>query len=898
MKVKNSLVPAVVIFFVFSVVFSTKVLVGNDYPLISKSVATDSLRLPQTWKSDSANLGEYSVSTLWAWPMNFAYGLLFNLGLDFWIIERALGLLPILVLGYWGINKLLRHEGIRPDARKLASLFYLLNTYIILVIDGGQLAIGLSYAWMPIAYWRFKKSLKEGFKSKLISGLAVAVLGFFDVRFLYPLAILLTLDFFLGVFFREKDKAIKYSSSWVISGLISVVVLVALNFYWIWLSFVAKAPTLPAGFERLAGAESLSFASLLHSLFLVQPHWYQNIFGRIANIPPLFVVVPILVFLAPVVNRRSKRVGYWLLVALLGVFLVKGSQPPLGEVYKWIFANIPGFSLFRDPTKFFFLIAISYTVLLANTFQGLFSKFPKHKNYFGVLFFGFLFVFVSPVWLDKMNGILSSRVDQDKYLSLNQRLENDSEYGKVLWVPRRPPLGYSSVLHPEVAASETVQARPFAVGVVGTYELYNFLRRPYVGPLLAASGFKYLVYPDPGRQGTDLKQDQIDYYNWFVGKIDSYDWSTKIDGLTTFEVEGNKGLIYPSLNNTIVVGSDDLYFGAAEDILETGFVFVEEHPGLLVSLVENDYLPILLNKKTETDLAVNLIEEPDFIFPAKYLDFSPNGQRWWKRETIDLISWRGFLQQKYGIDNVDFDYLGGWAVAEGETRFVLPDALEKDGVLLARILTSREGGSLRFFQGSRPIGGVVTKQTAESYIYYEGGEVDGVTETLNFSESNFLWVEIGEVSKGERIEIATSGNLNAINTLTIVDSQEWSFVKERTRLLVDEGRVFDASGFFESSNKTTNEVSLEYTRISPTKYSVKVSNVKSPTIVVFTQKYDTLWKLDNIEPIPVYSVFNGFVVDRDGTYLLEYSAQRHVLLGFVVSLVSFVVISLTLLLKT
>lgn len=56
---------------------------------------------------------------------------------------------------------------------------------------------------------------------------------------------------------------------------------------------------------------------------------------------------------------------FFALLALLGVFLSKQVAPPGGVIYKILFEYFPGFSAFREASKFFVLIAMSYSVMIA-----------------------------------------------------------------------------------------------------------------------------------------------------------------------------------------------------------------------------------------------------------------------------------------------------------------------------------------------------------------------------------------------------------------------------------------------------------------------------------------------------------------------------------------------------
>lgn len=875
----------------FRVIFSSSPLVGSDYPYISPEVAVESLHLPQTWKSLAGNMGEYAVSTLWAWPVNVLYGLFAKIGLDFWVYERALALLPILVLGYWGIKKLLIFEGIIGMAAELASLFYLANTYFLLVIDGGQLAIGLAYAWFPTVYLQFIKSLKEDLASKLIAGICITILGFFDIRFVYIFATLAFVRFIYDVaIFRGKD--IRASlKSWVQAGLVTTLVLVGLNAYWILPAFFAKPPQLPTGYGRVMQTFFLNFTTISHSFFLVQPHWYKNIFGQVAPVGAEFVFIPILAYLSAIFIPRDRKVGFWLLASVVGIFLVKGSSPPFGQVYNWLFANIPGFYMFRDSTKFFFITALSYSVLIGFLFSALSKVDIKYKSVLPFVFISYIIFTIRPVWLGRMTGLLNLPRDTQAYSDLNNVIKADGSYGKVLWVPRRTPLGYSSDLHPNVETLELVEDRPFAASVVGTYELFNFLRRPYIGQLLANSGFRYLVYPFPDEAREQVKDDQKDYYLWFLRKLDLYDWTQRLPAeIPSFSIKQTKDRIYPFADSVVIVGSDDIYSKANQEILsERAYIFAEEYPGLLETILQKKSVKIVLNNKSQVDLAADLLPKEDLVFPAQFFDFSPNESGWWKRETLDLISWRGFLQQKYGIDNLDFDFQGGWAVAEGARDAFIPNSQKTNGKLLARVMFSSKGGRVSFYQNGSLVGSTDTKVDDNPIVSYEGGEVNGEVQTLNFEKSNFMWVEVGEYKANLPVQIKTEGDINVVNALAFASNDDWDKAVSRALSIVEAGQlaIFGEDSFdLVNPDDVRLSPSIKYQKLTPTHYKISVSDLENPTFIIFSEAYDKNWKLNEQGAVPVFSLVNGFWVEENGEYDLYYGPQRYVFPGLVIVVIT------------
>jgi hypothetical protein len=93
----------------------------------------------------------------------------------------------------------------------------------------------------------------------------------------------------------------------------------------------------------------------------------------------------------------------------------------------------------------------------------------------------------------------------------------------------------------------------------------------------------------------------------------------------------------------------------------------------------------------------------------------------------------------------------------------------------------------------------------------------------------------------------------------------------------------------------------EYKKISPTKHVIKISNATKPYILSFAESYDPLWAVhtedDNknftASNVPLYSMINGFYINKTGDYILtiEYEPQKWFTEGVLVSLATLIVLT-------
>ena len=941
----------IVLFFVFFRFFIPGPRVANDYPYTYSESLREGFALPSTWLTRvGEGMGEYSILTMWSWPIDLLYGFGAKLGLSFDILERLLGLVLIVLTGAFSINKLLKSYRITAWAASVSSLFYLTTTYLVLLIDGGQFGIALAYAFFPLSFLTIKKAPKGSLKDRLLAGLGVSILGFFDIRFVYVL-LMLSFFWFSYEFVLLSNDRIIFFKSLLATLIVTVLVFGCLNFYWILPLGLANSNSLSANFSRLTETSFLSFATWKHTLLLLQPHWHNNVFGKVTDLKIEFVLIPILAFLAPVLVkmnpsslklRRFKEIIFWILVALVGIFLAKGSNPPFTSVYPWLFANIPGFSLFRDPTKFFFLVALSYSALLGVTIDEISGKLAKlklknkfFKSYqrswpglayilnpksFIILLTIYLLFLVRPVWLGRMTGTFSEPIYQKEYEEINKILQNDNKFSRILWIPTKAPLGYSSPTHTSVEASRIVAKRPFAAGVVGTYEIFNFLREsPYMEELFDIASVGYIAYPYPDTRREELKQDNVDYYYALLDQLTNLPWiEGKISDppVPVLKVKNSQDHFFIANNTFLVVGSDRIYNDLARiegfKLSNNALIFAEEQPAVGNTCKDRPCTVILYDKK-EADFAANFIDQSNFIFPSQNLNFDPSisSERvgwpasrsfsggWWKREAADLIWWRNFLQQKYGIDNQDFDFGGGWAIAEGNRKLdVRNKKLENGNILLARVMESIRGGKVEFFQGKQKIGEVDTKIEEPEKVEIKLTGYQGIPDQVfEYDKADFVWYEIGKlVENNKALIIKTQGDINVINSLAVLTEDELTRIYE----LIHRYKIYDWDELDEIQKdklfKTEHEVKVVYQGVNPTHYKIKVEGVTKPVTLAFSETYDPLWEITNSATgeksgsYPLYSLINGFYVEKDGEYDIYFSPQKYVYPGLAISSITLFVI--------
>ncbi len=868
------LATCIIILSCFWIFWSPGIRVATDYHLSSK-VGLLSI-FPWSWREFEVGdgLGEYTAVTLWSQPLLSLSSLLNFTFVGDEVPTKIIGAI-ILIGGILGIWKLLDYFKLGNWGKCLASVFFILNSFFLLMFDGGQFSLNLAYVSIPYALLAFIKLVESGlWQDRVKFTITILLISSLDIRILFLSVIILGL-YLLGkilVKFKARE-TVKLFKNLYLSVLFTGVILVGFHAYWLLPSFIAKSPSLPLTYDRLDQVRFLSFSSIAHSLFLQQPHWYKNIFGHISQPQFEFILIPILVFLSPILIKRNRWITFWLGVALLGVFLSKGSQDPLSGIYLWLFSYFPFFSVFRDPVKFYFLTALAYSVLIGFTTDAI-TKLQRINRITSLsiklapkLILLYLIILINPMYLGQMLGMISQPVNLEKYRGMANILRADSSFSRVLWLPFSQPLSYSSLAHPLLEASRLSTKRPFAIGTVGTYETNNFLREaPYMGEIFDVAGIGYIVNPylDPRRD--DMHPDNIKYYYTFLDQLSRRPWLTRLENpyIPVLKTKQHQDKFFVSSNTWWVIGSDNIYNQATTSanlrLANNAMIFVEESPGLGNRIDELSDVKVILNNKTNTDFAASFIDPLKLIFPAKSLNFSPDKSGWWKREAADLVSWRAFLRSKYNIDNLDFDLGGGWAIGEGKLELrIMNYELRQDKILLARVMESSRSGELKYYQDGKLLGQINTKN----------------------QENNVRWFEVGRLNSDRALTIVSEGDINVVNALAVLDKNEWLGYQDKAKELQERVVTFD-----EKNAQNISQPAVRYEQINPTKYKVIISNLTQSAFLVFSQNYDGLWKIDNQPSLPVYSLLNGFRVDKNGEYTVEFEPQKYIIPGLIVTAIT------------
>lgn len=361
-----------------------------------------------------------------------------------WIIsERVFWYIPFLLVGTFASIFLVKTMFPKCWFWLLTPIIFLTNTYILLITGGGQMGVAMAYAVAPLVLAQFVRLVhKPTFRRAIVTGLALSLIILFDPRITYVIL--------LGVLLY-----------WVMTprsvGFLIIPFILAVLIHAFWLLplvvfHVNPIESLGSAFNSIASVKFFSFADFSHALSLLHPNWPQNLFGKTSFLQPEFLLIPILAFSSLLfMSQRSdnrKTVTFFALVAISGVFLSKGANPPAGGIYLWLFAHVPFFNVFRDPTKFYLLTALAYSMLIPVALD----RIGKKKAFISIVFVLFWLVTIRQAVTGQLGGTFTTHTVPSEYEVL-KNIINQPDYFRTFWVPSIQRYGFSTFMHPAIDAA-------------------------------------------------------------------------------------------------------------------------------------------------------------------------------------------------------------------------------------------------------------------------------------------------------------------------------------------------------------------------------------------------------------------------------------------------------------
>lgn len=563
-------IPFIVIFFIILLVFRTwfisSEIIGGDWPFYHPTIIKSFNFLPPIWSQAHGNgLGgtilSYGIDTYL-----YLTGTIFSniLGIPWNITYKIVWFGLFILICFSGSFKLYKKTTNSKDIifASVAGLIYTTNSYILMAVGGGQMGIALAYSIFPYVVFFLISTLDslgdkwfKLIKNSICLSLFFALQALFDPRIAYISAGLILFFIISELIKREKSEIRLFNLfKIIIVFLIVGIVTLLLSAFWIFpLAFVQNISSGSLGLSSSVHEvlKFYSFAKFENTLSLLHPNWPENIFGKVAFMKPEFLLLAILAFLPLVLRKEKNRTVLLLsLISLVGIFLAKGNNPPFGTVYEFLFSHLPGFIVFRDPTKFYFLIAMSFAILIPHGLEILTTQITRNnksqsniRKFIPLIFFLLLWsILCIPALTSSLSGTFNQNQPADEYKALSSSIGKEQQFFRTLWVPRQSRLADPSAIHPTVEAQPLLKATDAA-------QLKSIFAKKIIQEYLSDRAIKYIILPYDtyGEIFLDDRKYSEKEREKYKKVLDNTYWLKKIqdDNLTIYKLSQNpKGLFF------------------------------------------------------------------------------------------------------------------------------------------------------------------------------------------------------------------------------------------------------------------------------------------------------------------------------------------------------------------
>lgn len=613
------------------------------------------------------NFGQINIQIPFL-PFVSCWSFLVNHGFTYDFAAKITFFIPIAIIGFlspfvWGI-------AVFKDSfiSFVVALFYGTTTYF-LIRQSSHLPVAFVYACAPLLLLLLAKALEYNkFKNWFLLIVAYCICVCYEVR----ITLLVSLLLFIYILIVSGIKP--YAKNMFISCL----VFLGLNLYWMLpvivggssqeISRVAFRGIFGNWLFSLPGALALFDSSwtggYLNMSFIPQPiPWY------FFAIPGLSVVAP---FLSTSIDRLEKqRILFFLVILAIGIFLTKQAAPPFGGLYQWLYYHLPGFSLFREASKFYLLSAIGYAGLLGYSLKSLkayaCSKYSRFVFYSGACVVCILaLINLSPLANGDLGTLFVPRTKPSDYKLVDNFIQSKGGFFRTLWVPMPSRWGFFSTPHPIVSAVAMIDLGKVyktaadwqSDSLPSEDRIASLLSWPFFQSSCDLSSIKYVIVPLK-----DVANDD-NFYIFFGGKIKPYkrqleklSWLKQVDigaqRVSVYENMGFRPHFYTSDNVPTLqrelpyneIASDARnpaeYHLKLKNVSSPVYVNLSEkfHPGWrlrlgafkLTQVFKNDYfLPDRFHSRTDVDLNIFYLDLPAIKHSA------PNSIKVNQDGTVDL----------------------------------------------------------------------------------------------------------------------------------------------------------------------------------------------------------------------------------------------------------------------
>jgi len=540
--VASLLIPLILIYWRWF--FTLDVFTYGDWWWYFRDTATSWLSIPQVWLH--SGFGSVDIGLSQYLIVKLLYPVL-SLFWDFPMFDRFVFLLPSVIFpalsSYYLAKKILKE-----NVGVLASvLVFSLNTYL-LTIRTGHLTLAVAFGIAPIVIALFIETLHEqNIRKALLCGLTGYVCFSYEPRAYYLTAGIMA--FYMLFYLIQYRPSLKHWQRLVRLSLLPFLLVLFLCLYGIIGLVVASKELTDTILTRsLFGAGNVNIQRGYAIFVNNWPEFLKNI-KTYYGFSIYFWITPISAFIGLWLGRKSRNIVFFGLVAMLGVFFVKLTNQPFGQIYPWLYNHVPGFNAFRESSKFYFLISLGFSILIGNLVNVFWSYLRYTKLRYikfiviGLILFPYILNGIT-IFSGKHSELLTPRFVPNDYLIYKEFIKHNYGEYRTLFIPEQSRWAYwnqniriisatnlSLIKFPEIA-----DYHKLGLEYSGIDNLLQIFEKNDSDDLLDKLSVKYVVIPPE-----DLENDEKFIFSW--GLRETYlDRISKLTHLKKLEI-GTKDLV-------------------------------------------------------------------------------------------------------------------------------------------------------------------------------------------------------------------------------------------------------------------------------------------------------------------------------------------------------------------
>ena len=338
--------------------------------------------------------------------------------------SRALFPIVFIIAGF-SIYSLSRYF-VKSYISNLAStVLYIYNPWVIDRVLSGHISLLIAYALTPLMLLLYFKGIDENrLKQILESSLLLALIISISYH-LAPLIIPLIL---------------MYPAKWLRSDLrryrltlTTIVLAILLNSYWI-STFPTASKHIVSGVS-LSDVENLSVESNIVNVLRLHGYfwsgWWDMFSSRLSPLlRDLWWFLSFLPFTTLLLSCR--RVKALIIIALIYGVLAVGLNWPFYSINKFLYENIPFYTIYRDPNKFVSVMCLAYSIATSYTIDWILkTRFRSIAVAIVIL----LLVNSWPLLTGDLCGYLQPFNSPSDYVDVDSWLHDREGWFRVLWLP-------------------------------------------------------------------------------------------------------------------------------------------------------------------------------------------------------------------------------------------------------------------------------------------------------------------------------------------------------------------------------------------------------------------------------------------------------------------------------